>query len=80
MPREASANAVDFPVWENDGSGVGFETVNLAHRRVGPSEERRRYAPHLGQTYFDTDLGKLLVCTDPAKRLWVDAMGRAAPT
>ena len=78
MPSESSANAIDFPVWENDGSGSGFETVNLAHRRVGPSEERRRYAPHLGQTYFDTDLGKLLVCTDPARRTWVDAMGNPA--
>jgi hypothetical protein len=77
MPREGSPNAVDFPVWENDGSGVGFETVNLAHKPGGTSEERRSYAPHLWQRYFDTDLGKLLVCTDPAKRTWVDAMGNA---
>ena len=30
------------------------------------------------QSDFDTDLGKLLVCTDPAKRVWVDAMGNPA--
>ena len=75
MPREASGNAVEFPLWENDGSGSGFETRNLAHKRIGPSEERRKYSPHLGQQYFDTDLGKLLVCTDPTTRKWVDAMG-----
>ena len=76
QPAWHATNSVEHPLWENDGSGSGFETVNLAHRRVGPSEERRRYAPHLGQTYFDTDLGKLLVCTDPVRHLWVDALGK----
>ena len=38
---------------------------------------RRKYYPQLGQQYFDTDVGKLLICTDPAKRKWVDAMGNA---
>ena len=78
QPAWHATNSVEHRLWESDGSGSGFETVNLAHRRVGTSEERHRYAPHLGQTYFDTDLGKLLVCTDAAKRLWVDAMGNPA--
>ena len=75
MPKEGAGNAVEFPLWEEDGSGSGFETRNLAHKRVGTSAERRKYYPQLGQQFFDTDLGKLLICTDPAKRKWVDAMG-----
>jgi hypothetical protein len=63
-------------LWEEDGSGTGFTTRNLAHKAVGNSEERRKYYPQFGQQYFDTDLGKLLICTDPAKRKWVDAMGK----
>ena len=27
------------------------------------------------QQVYDTDLNKLLICTDPAKRIWRDAMG-----
>ena len=78
MPGEASPNEVELPLWEPDGSGSGFETRNLAHKRVGTSAERRSYHPFPGQQFFDTDLGKLLVCADPAKRLWVDALGRPA--
>ena len=67
----------NFQAWASDGSGSRFETRNLTHKKVGTSAERRRYYPHLGQEFFDTDLGKLLICTDPAKRKWVDAMGCA---
>ena len=28
---------------------------------------------------FDGDLNKLLICTDPAKRKWVDALGNECP-
>ena len=31
-----------------------------------------------GQEFFDTDLGKLLICIDPHARTWVDAMGSKA--
>ena len=66
----------DF-VGEASGGIPGFETRNLAHKLAGTSEERRKYYPQFGQQYFDIDLGKLLICTDPAKRKWVDAMGDA---
>ena len=33
------------------------------------------YYPQYMQQVFDTDLNKLLICTDPAKRRWVDALG-----
>ena len=66
----------DF-VGEASGGIPEFETRNLAHKLAGTSEERRKYYPQFGQQYFDTDVGKLLICTDPAKRKWVDAMGNA---
>ena len=75
QPAWHATNAVHQALWAEDGSGSGFETRNLAHKRIGTSAERRTYYPHLGQQYFDTDLGKLLICTDPAKHKWVDAMG-----
>ncbi|MEE0429332.1 MAG: hypothetical protein UDN37_02725 [Bacteroidales bacterium] len=40
------------------------------------SEERRSYAPNIGQTVFDTTLGMIVVCVDPDRRLWVDAFGK----
>ena len=75
QPAWHATNGVHQALWEEDGSGSGFDTRNLAHKKVGTSAERRSYYPQLGQQYFDTDLGKLLICTDPAKRRWVDAMG-----
>ena len=75
QPQWNATNGVRQALREEDGSG--FETRNLAHKLVGTSEERRKYYPQLGQKYFDTDVGKLLICTDPSKRKWVDAMGNA---
>ena len=31
------------------------------------------------QQVYDTDLDRLLICTDPAKRVWRDAMKLATP-
>jgi len=78
QPAWHATNSVHQALWEEDGSGSGFETRNLAHKRIGTSEERRKYYPQMGQQYFDIDLGRLLICTDPAKRKWVDAMGTPA--
>jgi hypothetical protein len=58
-----------------DGSGSGFVTRNNTHKIICSSQERRSYCPTLGQQIFDADLNKLLVCINPAKRLWVDANG-----
>ena len=78
QPAWHATNSVCHPLWEPDGSGSGFETRNLGHKRVGTTAERLSYFPFLGQQFFDTDLGKFLVCTDPVQRLWVDALGRPA--
>jgi hypothetical protein len=72
-------NSVDLPLWAEDGSGTGFRTVNNAHKPACTSAERRTYYPQYMQQVFDLDLNKLLICTDPAKRLWVDALGNPCP-
>lgn len=68
-------NSVDFPIWHPDGSGAGFVTCNCAQKARCTSAERRSYAPQLNQQVFDTDLNKLVICTDPVRKTWVDAMG-----
>jgi len=68
-------NEENFQLWENDGSGTGFRTRNVAHKQICTTAERLRYYPTYGQQIFDTDLNKLLICTDPANRIWVDACG-----
>lgn len=61
------------------GSGTGFRTINNAHKPACTSAKRRTYYPQYMQQLFDLDLGKLLICTNPAKRTWVDAMGTVCP-
>ena len=75
QPEWCEINAVNLPLWAEDGSGTGFRTVNNAHKSACSSAERRSYYPQYMQQLFDTDLNKLLICVDPAKRKWVDAMG-----
>ena len=75
QPRWSDINAVDEPLWAEDGSGKGFRTVNNAHKPACSSAERRSYYPQYQQQLFDTDLNKLLICTDPVKRIWRDALG-----
>ena len=75
QPRWNAINSVDEPIWAEDGSGTGFVTRNNAHRPACGSDERRSYYPQYMQQVYDTDLDKLLICTDPAKRIWRDTMG-----
>lgn len=75
QPKWEAVNAVDLPLWAEDGSGRGFRTINNAHKPACTTVERKRYYPQYMQQVFDTDLNKLLICTDPAKRTWIDAMG-----
>ncbi len=64
-------NAVDIQYWEK-GSGHRFKTRNSAHALGGSTAERLTYVPTYVQTYFDTDLGRLLVYNGEA---WVDMNG-----
>ncbi|MBQ7224332.1 MAG: hypothetical protein IJX06_02110 [Clostridia bacterium] len=75
QPSWNHINEVDFQLWENDGSGSGFKTRNVAHKIVCDSQERLSYYPSLGQQIFDTTLNKMVVCVDPKNRKWVDFLG-----
>lgn len=79
QPKWNDINAVDLPLWAEDGSGTGFRTVNNAHKQAATSAERRTYYPQYMQQLYDLDLKKLLICTDPASRRWVDALGNECP-
>ena len=68
-------NSPTLPFWA-PGSGIAVESHNNTHKSVVTSEERRSYAPNIGQTVFDTTLGMIVVCVDPDRRLWVDAFGK----
>lgn len=75
QPSWWAINTVDFKLWESDGSGSGFMTRNNTHKAVCTTEERLSYYPTLGQQIFDIDLQKMVVCTDPNQKTWVDFMG-----
>lgn len=75
QPAWHHTNVGDCQVWENDGSGVGIVTTNRNHKLVCSAAERLSYYPTLGQQIFDTDLNKMVACTDPATKKWVDFNG-----
>ena len=74
QPAWNHTNETDFKLFEN-GSGIGFRTVNMVHKTVCGTKERLSYYPSLGQQIFDTDLNKLLICIDADNKKWVDANG-----
>ena len=76
QPKWGAVNSVDEPLWAADGSGVGFVTRNTAHKPACGTAERLSYAPQYMQQVYDTDLNKLLICTDPVRRIWRDAQGK----
>lgn len=75
QPAWCHTNAADCQIWENDGSGSGIKTRNSCHKQVCSTKERLSYYPTLGQQIFDTDLNKMVVCTDPHAKKWVDFNG-----
>lgn len=74
QPDWHHTNEQNFKLFEN-GSGIGFRTINMTHKTVCTTAERMSYYPSLGQQIFDTDLNKLLVCIDADTKKWVDANG-----
>ena len=61
--------------WATDGSGQGFETVNLNQEKMVTSIRRSDYAPNVGQIVYDTTLNKAVMCTNPATKEWRDMNG-----
>lgn len=78
QPAWCALNSVDCQIWENNGSGCGIQTRNSCHKTVCTTQERLRYYPTLGQQIFDTDLNKMVICTNPTTKTWVDFMGNPA--
>lgn len=60
------------------GCGANVRSRNNAQKQMCPTAERLSYAPNYMQQVWDTDLGRLCICVDPAVPLWVDAMGNKA--
>ena len=75
QPDWHHTNETNFQIWEEDGSGKGFNTINMTHKKVCSTAERLSYYPTLGQQIFDTDLNKLVICVDTKTKKWVDALG-----
>lgn len=67
-------NRVDIKFWK-DGSGKYFKTTNDAHAESGTTEERLGYWAQPNQQYYDTDLNKMLICTDSEAQEWRDFNG-----
>ena len=76
QPDWCHTNDIACRMWENDGSGVNIRTRNNCHKAVCTTAERMSYFPMYGETIFDTDLNKTVICLDPEKGMWVDAMGK----
>lgn len=75
QPAWCALNEVDFKLWKSDGSGKGIRTRNNCHKTICGTKERLSYYPTYGQQIFDTDLNKMLICTDPENKKWVDFNG-----
>ena len=65
--------AVDYPAYFEKGHGIGCEVVNLHHKTMGTTTYMGQIEPNVGQKFFDTDLGKLLICTDIEPAVWSEA-------
>ena len=50
--------------------------LGISRSAIQKHVERRSYYPTYMQQVYDTDLDRLLICTDPAKRVWRDALGQ----
>lgn len=65
----------DWKFWK-DGSGHLFNTRNMAMQYVGNTATRKSYRAEFNQSYYDTDLNKMLWFINGK---WVDANGNVAP-
>ena len=72
--QQGGTNITNMPFWKN-GHGQRFITRNSAQRRACGTSVRNGYAPNYLQRIWDTDLGKEVICTDTANKVWRDTMG-----
>ena len=76
--EEGAKNSVSVGFWEF-GHGHGMRTTDMAHKQAGTTAERNAYRPNYMQRYFDTTLGKEIICVDESgnngKGTWKDTAG-----
>ena len=76
--EEGTKNSVSMGFWEF-GHGHGMRTTDMAHKQAGTTTERNTYRPNYMQRYFDTTLGKEIICVDESgnsgKGTWKDTAG-----
>jgi len=70
-------NMWEYPLFASDGSGKNFNSKNEAHALTGTTATRLTYAANWWQRYWDTDLGKEVICIDPttSPQTWALADG-----
>ena len=68
-------NTINEPIWAPDGSGRNVKSINDAHKTICDSNERKSYAPNVGQIIYDTTLKKAVMCIDANQKKWVDFNG-----
>lgn len=66
-------NVTDYWKFWKDGSGHLFQTRNMAMAYVGTTATRKSYNAEFNQSYYDTDLNKMLWFINDK---WVDANGQ----
>lgn len=68
-------NVTDYWKFWKEGSGHLFQTRNMAMAYVGTTATRKSYNAEFNQSYYDTDLNKMLWFVNGK---WVDANGNRA--
>lgn len=60
IPAGSYGNHTNAKFWA-DGMGHNFVTRNMTHKQGGGTAERLSYEPNYMQTYYDTDLQKMML-------------------
>lgn len=71
---QGSGNWVNVGFWEY-GHGHGMRTVDAAQAQAGTTSLRNTFRPNYMQHYYDTTLGKEVICVDEENNVWKDALG-----
>lgn len=74
--EQGAKNSGNIGFWEY-GHGHGMRTTDMSHNQAGTTTERMSYRPNYMQRFWDTSLGKEVICYDenPSAPVWKDAAG-----
>lgn len=71
---QGSGNWTNGGFWEY-GHGHGFVSVDTSHLPGGTTSQRSNYHHNYLQRYYDTTIGKEIICVDETNNVWKDTMG-----